>query len=217
MEVVLMITVEDAVSVFDKNAKEYDEWFEKHPAVFESELNALRSHVPRGETGIEVGVGTGRFAKALGIQFGVEPAAAMRDISSSRGINVVEGVAEKLPFSDESFDFVLFVTTLCFVRDPLQALKEARRILKPEGVVIVGIIDKNSPLGMRYEKSETNAYYRFARFIAASELEDWLTQVGFKYLRSSQTLLTDPEKLQKPESAKSGYGEGGFVVISGTK
>lgn len=212
-----MKTVEDTISVFDKNAKEYDEWFEKHPAVFESELNALKGHVPQTGTGLEVGVGTGRFTKALGVQFGVEPAAAMRVVAQSRGVNVVDGVAEKLPHPDGSFDFVLFVTTLCFVRDPLQALKEAHRVLKPDGLIVVGIVDKNSPLGTRYSKSTTNAYYRFARFIAASELETWLIQVGFKELQSSQTLMTDPEILHKSELSKSGYGEGGFVVFSGTK
>lgn len=217
MEMVLIKSVEDAISVFDQYAKEYDEWFEKHPAVFESELNALKGYVPKSGNGLEVGVGTGRFAKALGVQFGVEPAAAMRVIAQSRGVNVVDGVAEKLPHPDGSFDFVLFVTTLCFVRDPLQALKEAHRVLKPEGVIVVSIVDKNSPLGMRYSKSTTNAYYRFARFIAASDLEIWLNQVGFKELHSSQTLVADPEKLHKPESPKSGYGEGGFVVFSGTK
>src|SRR3989338_4147139 len=140
----------EAISFFDEHAHEYDEWFDKHRAVFESELLALRQFVPKMGVGLEVGAGTGRFAESLGVQFGVEPATQMRAIALSRGINPLDGVAEALPFPDERFDLVLFVTTLCFVSDPIQALKEAYRVLKSGGAILVGIIDKDSALGKYY-------------------------------------------------------------------
>lgn len=46
---------------------------------------------------------------------------------------VKKGVAEALPFRDASFDTVLSTFTLCSVQDQAQALKEARRVLKPGG------------------------------------------------------------------------------------
>ncbi len=48
----------------------------------------------------------------------------------ARGIDVHPGVAEGLPFPDGRFDFILFVTTICFVDDLLKAFEEAFRTLK---------------------------------------------------------------------------------------
>lgn len=136
---------------FEKYAQEYDKWFDENKDAYKSEIMALRALIPRGGVGLEVGVGTGRFAAPLGIRMGVEPAKAMADMARKRGIDVHEGRAEALPFDDASFDFVLMMTTICFLEDPLQALEEARRVLRPEGHIIIGMIDRNSPLGMSYE------------------------------------------------------------------
>ena len=52
--------------VFDQRAEEYDRWFDEHPAIYLSELNALRMAACHG-IGLEMGVGTGRFAMPLGV------------------------------------------------------------------------------------------------------------------------------------------------------
>jgi SAM-dependent methyltransferase len=51
-------------------------------------------------------------------------------------IRIEQGVAEHLPFADTSFDTVVTTFTLCSVRDPAQALCEARRVLKPGGTLL---------------------------------------------------------------------------------
>jgi len=112
----------NSIEVFERYAKEYDNWFERNRFAYRSEIEALRILVPSEGEGLEVGVGTGRFAVPLGIKIGVEPAKAMAEIARRRGIRVIEGKAEKLPFANSSFDFVLFVATLCFVQDPVKAL-----------------------------------------------------------------------------------------------
>lgn len=70
--------------------------------------------VPPG-TGLEVGVGTGRFSIPLGIGIGVEPSRAMAEIAHQRGIRVVQAPGERLPFRTEQFDFALLLTVICFV------------------------------------------------------------------------------------------------------
>ena len=142
------------LDVFNKYAQEYDEWFETHNWVCNSELEAVRKLIPETGTGIEIGVGTGRFSIPFGIKVGIEHTNAMAEISRNRGICVIEAKAEALPFKDNSFGFALMVTTLCFLENPLQALKETKRIIKPSGKIIIGMLDKDSPLGRLYEEKK---------------------------------------------------------------
>ncbi len=208
----------ERIQVFEKWAREYDEWFEAHPFVFESELKALKKFVPKRGKGLEVGVGTGRFAVPLDIHIGIEPAAAMADIARKRGLKVYKALAEELPFDSESFDFVLLVTTICFLENPVQALKEARRVLKPAGKIIIGMIDKNAPLGRLYEsKKEESRFYKYARFYSVSQVLEWLRVQEFANIRTCQTIFKNPEEINAVEPVNDGYGEGGFVAVCAQK
>jgi ubiquinone/menaquinone biosynthesis C-methylase UbiE len=118
------------VKPFEEHAKRYDEWFERHKQAYESELLALRELIPETRKDIEIGVGSGRFAAPLSLQFGVEPSIKMAEIAQKRGIDVVLGIAEALPFEDCIFDLALMVTTICFINDISMAFREAYRVLK---------------------------------------------------------------------------------------
>ena len=58
---------------FQKYAARYERWFEKNHWVYEAELKAVRSLLPEGQYGMEIGVGTGKFAAPLGVKIGVDP------------------------------------------------------------------------------------------------------------------------------------------------
>lgn len=103
---------------FETHHQRYEAWFEKHEAAYISELLALRPFVPWEGRGIEIGVGSGRFAGPLGVQVGVDPSPAMLVYAAARGIEVVQGTAENLPFVAGSFDHAMVVTTICFVDSP---------------------------------------------------------------------------------------------------
>lgn len=88
----------------------------------------------------------------------------MRAKAQQRGITVLEGVSEALPFPDKTFDAALMVTTLCFTEDPKQALQEAYWVLQPGGYLVVGFIDRTSalssdtsPFNIRIRSIETPA------------------------------------------------------------
>ena len=80
-----------------------------------------------------MGIGTGRFAVPLAIKYGIESCKRMRDIAITKGIDVIDGVAEDLPLDNDSFDYVLMITTICFLDDIEKALSEAYRIIRKIG------------------------------------------------------------------------------------
>ncbi len=206
------------MNAFETEVERYEAWFENHPGAYQSELAAIRELLPKGARGLEIGTGTGRFSVPFGIVDGVEPAAAMRRVAEGRGLKVLDAVAEDLPFPDGSFDFALMVTTICFVADPLGALREAWRILKPGGRMVVGLVDADSELGRSYEaRKADNPFYRDARFFSASETIQLLDDAGFGNFRCRQTLFQSLEKTDMPEPPRKGFGEGGFIAIAGER
>ena len=109
---------------FDIYPDEYENWFIKNELLFQSELLALKQVVPTNKKGIEIGVGSGLFAEKLNIKFGIDPSKKMLEFAKQRKIIVEKGVAENLPYTDNSFDFAVFVTSICFVENPEKAIKE---------------------------------------------------------------------------------------------
>jgi ubiquinone/menaquinone biosynthesis C-methylase UbiE len=203
---------------FDKYLNEYEDWFIEHRFVYESELEAVRHFIPVNKKGIEIGIGTGRFAIPFAIKEGVEPSASMQEFALQKGLKVYEGTAEELPLADESYDFALMVTTICFVDDIGKAFKEVKRILKPGGSFIIGLVDKNSPLGKIYEKmKERNKFYRIATFYSVDEVKDYLGSNGFKDIETIQTVFGELTEIKEVQPFKEGYGQGGFVVICATR
>ena len=202
--------------VYNQFANEYDQWFDKHSNFYQSELLAMKQAIPAQGVGIEIGVGTGRFAGSLNIQCGVEPSESMAQIAKQRGIKIINAVAENLPVENHSYEFATMVTTDCFLHDISKAFSEVHRILKPGGEFIVGLIDRNSELGKKYERQKaTNKFYRDAHFHSATEITGFLSQAGFQNLYYWQTLINTNENMI--EQPQTGYGKGSFVVIKGIK
>jgi SAM-dependent methyltransferase len=195
----------------------YEAWFDKHKAAYSSELLALRPFVPWEGRGIEIGVGSGRFAAPLGVQVGVDPSPKMLVHAAARGIAVVEGVAEHLPFAEASFDHALVVTTICFVDSPAWMLAEAHRVLKPGGRLVIGFIDRESDLGQDYLAHQAEkVFYRDATFYSADEVAHLLQEAGFSITTWGQTLAHPLSETRAIEPLRSGRGQCAFVVVAAT-
>jgi len=203
--------------VFDKYYKDYDNWFFKNELAYKAELNLIRKLIPKGK-GLEIGVGTGKFSVPFGIKDGVEPSDKMAEIAKEKGIRVVKGVAEDLPYDDNSFDFVLLVTTICFIDDPLKTLEEARRVVKSDGHIIIGFVDRESMIGQEYEKyKDQSKFYSPAIFYSSKEIEDYLKNSGFSEIESYQTLFHPLNQIKEVEPVTKGYGRGAFIGMRGKK
>ena len=173
--------------------------------------------LPENISGAEIGLGTGRFASRLGIVEGIEPVEAMRRKAVRRGIETMDAFAERLPYHDLHFDFLLFVT-ICYLEDPRTAFREAFRVLKDEGAILVGFIDRDRPIGQEYiNRKPESPFYRHARFFPVAQVEKMLKEAGFRDFEYVQTLFGKLDEITTTQTPKDGHGEGGFVVVKATK
>ncbi len=203
-------------NVFNKNAEQYDSWYDNHHYAYLSELAALKRVVPKKGIGLEIGSGTGRFAGPLGIKCALEPSEAMRKIAQGRGVYAVPGYGEKLNLKDSYFDYAALIVTICFVKKPEKVIAETKKVLKPNGRIIIGMVDKRSLLGKYYNKKKS-IFYKSAHFYSVPEIVDMLKKAGFDRFKYYQTLSKKPGDLNSVEKPIKGYGKGGFVVISAKK
>jgi ubiquinone/menaquinone biosynthesis C-methylase UbiE len=206
------------IEPFEKYSGKYEDWFERNEFVYKSEIQAIKELFPEVKKGIEIGVGSGRFAVPLGIKVGVDPSPRMREIAQQKGVKVIDAVAEELPFKDSQFELVLMVTTICFVDNLSLAFRETYRILKLGGYLIIGFVDKDSSLGKSYEQHKKNSvFYKMATFYSVKQVIDYLNKAGFKDFSFKQTIFHSLDEIKNVEPVKEGYGEGSFVAISARK
>ena len=200
--------------LFDNLVNDYEEWFEKHSDIYKEEIKTLKALLPTGK-GLEVGVGTGRFAAPLGIKKGIEPSKKMAEVARKRGIEVIETTAEEMDFKQE-FDFILMVTTICFVNNPLKTIQNCYKALKKEGFLLVGFVDLDSPLGKFYEKNKQKSkFYKYARFFAKNDIISLMKKAGFRDFECKENLYGETLDNLKFEINKC--NSGAFKVIRGRK
>jgi len=202
-------------SPFETHFCAYDAWYDENANVFESELAAIRSLLPAPGNWIEVGVGSGRFAEALGIPRGVEPAEGVASLARARGIEVLHGRAEKLPLNDASVDGVFAISVLCFVEDMDAAFRETRRVLVPGGTAVIAFIPRDSAFGALYtDPAQRDPFFRCAHLRTRSEVLQSIEAAGLAIERLCSTLHGEPgaanEHVQPP---KTDGRNGSFVVV----
>ncbi len=213
----------DVAEAFSLYAEDYDRWFDdpKGRLLFEFEVKAIRllmkDLVPPF---LEIGVGSGRFASALGIRYGVEPAEALLKMAVKKGIKVERAVGEKLPFPNGIFGGVFILFTICFVKEPRKVIAEANRVLKKGGGLILGIINRESVWGKFYQtkKAEGHPVYKHARFHSSKEVKALIKEVGLKVEAFSSTLCQPPSDMPHEEAVHDLLIEdAGFVCIHARK
>ncbi len=191
---------------FDMLADRYDKWFESErgASVFQAELACLEAVMPRSRPGcwLEVGVGTGRFAAALGVSEGIDSSAAVLEYAADRGIRTRQAKAEELPYADGTLQGVLMVVTLCFVRDPARALAEAARVLVPAGALILGLVPAESAWGRLYARKGRagHPFYAAARFYTCVQVIEMAQTAGFAFEGAAHTLRTPPGRPVDPSA-----------------
>jgi len=212
----------DEASPFDSLASVYDSWFEqKGKITFAIEVEAFKVVLPSlPNPWLEIGVGSGRFAQALGIETGVDPSIEMLQIAGGRGVSVFAGRGEQQIFDSASYGTVFLIVTLCFVDSALDVLKETYRILAHGGKAVLGLVLKESPWGSFYQqkKRQGHPFYEHATFHSYNDVVKMLNKVDFSIETVISTLFQEPGKVTHLESPRKGfYPDAGFTVIVARK
>lgn len=221
------------ISAFEESAEDFDAWFNKNQIVFESELLAERYFLSNPKDSVSIGVGSVLFASKLGIEYGVEPSKQMAKLAEKRGIKVKIGTAEDVPFQDERFATVLLSTVLSYANDPKKAVKEAYRVLRPGGHVVVSFLAREGSYAMLYDLAylrgrydpETSPQYPYpikfikgAHWNSMDEFNNLLKEAGFVDFKYIQTLTKHPKYTNDEiEQPTAGYKRGDYIVIQGRK
>lgn len=141
--------------MFDESvARDYEAWYEQGFGSFavrqeEALLYQQLQRFPGATSLLEVGCGTGHFTRWFAKQgfqvIGLDASPAMLEQARLRnGTSYLQGDARALPFENQRFDLVALITTLEFVTDPVQALREAMRVVR-QGLLL-GVLNRHSLL-----------------------------------------------------------------------
>ncbi len=203
-------------SPFDSLAESYDAWFEEEgKLIFAIEVKAFQEVLTLlPKPWLEVGVGSGRFAQALGIETGIDPSVKFLEMAKRRGITVFQARGEEQFFNKETFGTVFLIVTLCFIDSPV-VLREAHRVLKREGKIVLGLVLQESPWGKFYQvkKQEGHRFYKHTTLYSYQEVERLLTDSGFIIEKVVSTLFQRPNQVKETESPRERFSpEAGFLT-----
>ncbi|WP_238339216.1 class I SAM-dependent methyltransferase [Candidatus Manganitrophus noduliformans] len=192
---------------FKDVADRYDAWYQTPLGslahALESEVIFNLAEVKPAERAIDIGCGTGiytlelarRGSRVVGVDPSMEMIAIAREKFRRAGLPglFVLGSAEALPFRPSCFDLALAVTSLCFVRSPDQTIEETHRVLKQDGRLVLGELNRFSPwaLWRRLKGLFTDTIYNQAHFWGRRKLERLLQRKGFR-IGATRILLHFP-------------------------
>ena len=99
-------------------------------------------HFPSEMELLDIGCGTGWLAEHFPHYTGIDGSADAVEIATGLGRNVIEGDVDRpLPFAEESFDAIVMKDLLEHVADPTALVREARRVLRPSGILFASSPD----------------------------------------------------------------------------
>jgi ubiquinone/menaquinone biosynthesis C-methylase UbiE len=184
----------EAPDVIDPD--EYARWRESYlgaltERIEEEAIFRLAGDV-RGKSLLDLGCGDGTYSIAASQRgahvTGVDISDTMLDSAQGRvaardaSVEWCQASAESLPYDSGTFDIVLAVAILCFIKNPLQVVQEVSRVLRPGGSVVIGELGRYSSwaLSRRVRGWLGSSRWRDAHFWTLGELQPLLQQAGFQ-------------------------------------
>jgi SAM-dependent methyltransferase len=172
------------------NVEDSHWWFVGRRAILESFLALINSklQIPDSKLSIlDVGCGTGanlEMLKQFGEAEGVDVSDDALEFCRLKGLKVHKGLAESLPFADESFDLVTALDVVEHLDDDIAGLKEMNRVLKTNGKTLIFVPAFMWLWGVQDDIS--NHRIRYTR----EQITERLNAAGFKIERATYANIT---------------------------
>ncbi len=154
-----------------------------------SRINPIYWDIPDNVTLLDIGTNSGEFLKRLidgkkGIKAkGIDISEVAVKAAQAKGLDVVQGDGEELPFPDASFDYVVLMEVLVHVYDTKKLLSEIKRVLKKDGVLIGSSPLKDLEMNIWDDKRLHHAYYTASEI--HTMLKEFFYDVHFKILKGA--------------------------------
>jgi len=166
-------------------------WLENPSVAKSASLKLMHSELglhldkKQGAKILELGCGPGKYVamlSSLGFEvIGIDPfsfEATWSIIEKKKDIKFVSDIkAEELPFECQSFDHVVCLGALLYFKDPIKAMHEIRRVIKPGGALVLRTVNASnlytSHTGKKLDPSSENLY-------KMDELEKLISDSGFE-------------------------------------
>jgi len=166
---------------------------------------------------LEVGCGTGHWLRLFGDRgsrvTGLDASAQMlahAKTQAPRRAALVQGLAERLPWTRESFDRVFCINAFHHFQDKVAFLTEAMRVLRPGGLVMTVGLDPHAGVDRWYiyEYFENALEIDRRRYPASSQIREWMQAAGFddcvtREIQHMSVRLTAREALEQGRLEKS--------------
>lgn len=168
----------------DKWLRQYIDYPDTQPDGFEtfhqSRVLPIAYEIPIGSKVLDVGANSGEFMKLLKEKrecdvFGVDVSDVAIAQAKEKGFEVINCDASKMPFEDASFDVVVLMEVLSHLVEPEAVLKEIRRVLRPNGILMGSVPHANMERFIWDDKRKHRTYFEEPALLDLLEKE-------FKYV-----------------------------------
>lgn len=219
------------MAIFDNEAKSYDSWYDTKLGDFVDRVErrcAFDLFLPfEGKKILDIGCGTGNYSirlaelgyEVVGIDISDEMLDIARNKAKEKNLNIKFYNMDiyDLKFIDEEFHGAFSMAAFEFIEDTERAMYEIFRVVKPEGKILIGTINKDSSWGELYlsQDFQRESVFKHSHF---KRMEDFTEIYTDKIVDKGECLFitpsTDIEDITMEKEKKLSHSErGGFICV----